>query len=465
MIPPAKAVPTQHGVVKKAYMAGTLRYSLRGLYVLFFWLLWGDFAFTFFESIFGRFIPLYLKDYHASNSLIGIMTGSIAGFVNIFFLPNISLWSDNYRSRFGRRIPFLYVFTPLTVASLVAVGFAPEIAAGFHRAILSHLAPAVSLSVVILSLLCAFAISFHLFNMVLANVYGWLLRDVVPQELMARFLSWFRIIGTVSNGAFLWFVFPYVITHRKEVCLGVGTFYLIIFLLMCYNIKEGEYPTPLLAKDRPGILKSFVIYFRECLSIPIYRNFIIASTLAFIGGTCASPFALLFNREILGICMDDLGKIFTYNAIASAVILVPIGWFCDKFSSMRIVLASLIGLSLGYIYICFFVDDKMSYLIFSLIFSIPNTGLQLGSQAMSMQLFPEEKFGQFSSALNIFEYGSLIFGNYLVGHFMDMAHSNYRMIFIWSATLTLLSFFAMLVVFRNWKQHGGPNHYNAPLLP
>ena len=113
---------------KKSYRISTLRYSLRGLVVLSLWLLWGDFAFTFFESIFAKFIPLYLRDLHASNALIGVMTGSFSGIVNILFLPNISQWSDPTRSRLGRRIPFLYVVTPpLTVVSFLAVGFAPEI--------------------------------------------------------------------------------------------------------------------------------------------------------------------------------------------------------------------------------------------------------------------------------------------------------------------------------------------------
>src|SRR5437667_3052 len=118
---------------EKTYEAGTLRYTRRGLGILFVWLLWGDFAFTFFESIFGRFIPLYLKDLQASNTLIGVMTGSFVGLINLFFLPNISRWSDAFRSRLGRRIPFLYVVAPLTVASLILVGFAPEIGAWLHQ--------------------------------------------------------------------------------------------------------------------------------------------------------------------------------------------------------------------------------------------------------------------------------------------------------------------------------------------
>src|SRR5688500_15202989 len=89
---------------RKTYRAGTLRYTFGGVAVLFGWLLWGDFCFTIFESIFGKFLPLYMKDLQASNTMIGVMTGSIGGIVNVLFLPNISMASDRHRGRWGRRI-------------------------------------------------------------------------------------------------------------------------------------------------------------------------------------------------------------------------------------------------------------------------------------------------------------------------------------------------------------------------
>ncbi len=100
--PDANSLPT----TQKIYQAGVPpRYTFRGLLILALWLLWGDFAYTFFESIFSPFVPLYLKDLNASNKLIAIMTGSIAGVVNILFLPSISQTSDRYRSRFGLAWP------------------------------------------------------------------------------------------------------------------------------------------------------------------------------------------------------------------------------------------------------------------------------------------------------------------------------------------------------------------------
>jgi maltose/moltooligosaccharide transporter len=90
-------------------------------------------------------------------------------------------------------------------------------------------------------------------------------------------------------------------------------------------------------------------------------------------------------------------------------------------------------------------------------------GWALGSLAATMKLFPDEKFGQFSSAINVFGCGALILGNYLIGQFMDLVHSNYRMMFLWSTVLFALAIYPGILVYREWKNHGGPLHYVAPL--
>ena len=179
----------------RLYRTENLTYTLRGLLVLSFWLLWGDFAFNFFESVFGRFLPIYLKDLQASNTLIGVMGGSFAGLVNVLFLPGISRWSDDLRTKLGRRIPLLYVITPLTVGAVVAVGFAPEIGDWLFLHFSMYLPASVTKVGLILGLMCVLTVSFHFFNMVLVNAYNWLIRDVVPLAVMSRFLAWFSIVG------------------------------------------------------------------------------------------------------------------------------------------------------------------------------------------------------------------------------------------------------------------------------
>jgi len=453
----------KEGRVPPVYRCGTLQYTLRGLMVLFVWLLGGDFAFTFFEQIFGRFVPLYLKDLQASNSLIGIMTGSIAGAVNLMFLPGISRWSDECRSRWGRRIPFLAVAAPITVVSLILVGFAPEIGTWLHSRVIAHIAPAVSLTAVILTVLCGFVVSFHYFNMLLCNGFGWLVRDVVPYEWISRFLSWFRIIGTVSGIAFSWYVFPYVIIYRKAVCVGVGLFYLVTFMLMCWNVKEGEYPPPPVREHKPGILKAYAAYFRTCFSIPIYRNGLLCSLIGGFSG-CAGPFFLLFYRDTLHIDMGDLGKIFAIGSGVAAVAYLPMGWICHRCNPFRVVITAGVGNLAVTVLSFFFLNNKEMLLVFTVIGSLFGVAGALGGAVMGIAVLPTAKFGQLTAAGNVVGCGIGILGNYLVGVFMDLMHSNYRMAYVWSA-LSGLTLIPLILVYRGWKAHGGPDNYVAPLPP
>lgn len=456
--PTAAAISEPH-----LYRTENLTYSRNGLVILSFWLLWGDFAFNFFESVFGRFLPIYLKDLQASNTLIGMMTGSFAGLVNVLFLPGISRWSDDFRSSIGRRIPLLYGVTPLTVAAVVAVGFAPEFGGWIFDRLSLHLPSSVTKGGLILGLLCVLTVSFHFFNMVLVNAYNWLIRDVVPLEVMSRFLAWFSIVGGISGTLFLWFVFPHLMTHRKEIFLAVGLFYLCAFFLMCRNVKEGEYPPATPPEQRPGVLKTFVVYFRECLQIPLYRNFFIVSLLVTAALNCAGNFVTLFASETLTLNMASMGHIFAWTSVCSLLFLYPVGWLCDRFSPMHVALGAISALCLGAILAAVFIRNQTGYMIYSMAFALPVTAWWLGQRATSMKLFPVEKFGQFSGGLNVFSCGALIIGNVLIGAIMDLTHSNYRMAFIWTAIISASAIYPMSLVIRSWKAHGGYHHYIAPL--
>ncbi len=445
------------------YRTENLTYTKSGLFVLSLWLLWGDFAFNFFESVFGRFLPIYLKDCHASNTLIGVMTGSFAGLVNVLFLPGISRWSDDLRTSIGRRIPLLYVVTPLTVVAVIGVGFAPEIGDWTFQHCSRFLPPSVSKVALILGLLCVLTVSFHFFNMVLVNAYNWLIRDVVPLEVMSRFLAWFSIVGGISGTLFLWFVFPHLIAHRKEIFLAVGLFYLVAFFLMCYRVREGEYPPPTPLENRPGIMKTFMVYFRECWQVPLYRYFFIVALLITAALNCAGNFVTLFASDSLGLNMEVMGHIFAWTSAISIIFLYPIGWLCDRFSPMHVTIGGIIGLCLGSALALLLVRNQSGFLIYSLSFSLPGMAWNLGLRATSMKLFPLEKFGQFSGGLNVFSCGAMIVGNILIGYLMDLTHSNYRMAFLWTVGISATAIFPMILVIRGWKHHGGHENYVAPL--
>jgi MFS-type transporter involved in bile tolerance (Atg22 family) len=232
---------------------------------------------------------------------------------------------------------------------------------------------------------------------------------------------------------------------------------------MCHNVKEGVYPPPTPEEDRPGILKTYVVYFRECLQIPLYRNFFITALLVTAALNCAGNFITLFASETLALDMANMGHIFAWTAAVPLVFLYPVGWICDRFSPMHVVLGAIITLSLGSLLSLFLIHSQTGYLVYSLAFSLPWMAWSLGLQSTSMKLFPVEKFGQFSGGLNVFSCGALIVGNVLIGALMDWTHSNYRMAFLWTAAISATAIFPMMLVIRAWKAHGGRDYYVAPL--
>jgi len=272
------------------------------------------------------------------------------------------------------------------------------------------------------------------------------------------------VVGTVGTFVFSWYLFPHILDHRQAMCAGIGLTYLGAFLLMCWRVKEGDYPPPSAAEKKENFGRSFVAYFRESLSVPIYRNYLIMYAFVTAASTCAGPFVTLFARNTLNLTMDDIGKVFAWGALGSALTYVPMGYVCDRISPMRVAIFSLAGLAVAWAAGYFVTQDRTSWLIYSVVVAmLPSVGWNLGFNALTMHLFPVEKFGQFSSSLNVFGYGSIIAGNFFAGRFIDFVGGDYRMIFVWSLSWFVLAIGPMALVYRDWRRFGGPHHYVAPL--
>jgi len=216
------------------YHAGTtLTYTKSKLVVLFCWLLWGDFCYMLMETVVPSILPLKFKALGASNVAIGVILTTLPMIINTVLNPVISFRSDRYRSRWGRRIPFILFTIPPLVLLLVGVGFADKMGFGLHRWI-SGVAGAPEAHNAVLDQLAAwmnqlspnqFAIvmigfmmvMFSIVNTFANSVFWYLFNDVVPEHLLARFMSWFRLVITLSASFYNFFIFQYAESHASEI--------------------------------------------------------------------------------------------------------------------------------------------------------------------------------------------------------------------------------------------------------
>jgi hypothetical protein len=114
---------------------GTLSYTAAGLAVLSFWLFWGDFAWYLKERTVQQLVPLLLKQFHASDVVTGILLVSIPAAIGILLVPIFSFKSDRHRGKWGRRVPYLLIPTPIAAAAMVCFAFSPMLGGKLHRAL------------------------------------------------------------------------------------------------------------------------------------------------------------------------------------------------------------------------------------------------------------------------------------------------------------------------------------------
>jgi maltose/moltooligosaccharide transporter len=158
-------LPAQNSFGQELYHCGTLTYTRGGLARLYFWLLAGDFTYFMVESVVPSAIPLKFKSLHATNFSMGLVLATIPRIIGGIFNPVVS-----FRSRWGRRIPFIAATMPLLVLCFIGLAFVdgvgPWLAGTFPS-----LGRAFSKSVLILIVLSVFLIAFDFFNTFVTSVF------------------------------------------------------------------------------------------------------------------------------------------------------------------------------------------------------------------------------------------------------------------------------------------------------
>ena len=270
------------------YRVGTLAYTKAGLFVLFGWLLWGDFCFTLFENVGGpSIIPLYLQDnFHISNLQVNIMFNMIPQIIGVIMTPVLSFKSDRCRSRWGRRIPYMLFTAPFLCFFAAGLGFSDVI----MEYVKGHLGPNSFISplTVGIVLIGFMLVGFTFFNEFVGTVYWYLFADVVPQKLMGRFLGLFRMVGTAAGFLVNVTMTGYQLSHMKWLHIGVAMLYFCGFGLMCWRVKEGEYPPVTDVTERTTLWEKIKLYFRECFTHPVFI-LVYLSSLAMAASRCANP--------------------------------------------------------------------------------------------------------------------------------------------------------------------------------
>jgi len=461
--------------------------------MLFAWLLWGDFCFTLMESVVPSILPLKLKALGCSNTWMAIILTAAPGVLNMTVCPYVSFKSDRYRSKWGRRIPFIIWTMPFLCASLALIGFSDNICVLLqrHSEYLRNTTPAT----ITIVLVAVFLIMFQFFNMFVGSVFWYLFNDVVPAQFLARFMGAFRIVGTGASAIYNSLIFKYANSHMREIFIGAAILYLIGFGMACLMIKEGQYPPPEGESDKSGKgLKGLKTFFKESFSHKFYVLRFLSTSFGAVAGAIGT-FGIFFNRG-MGLSLEQIGFISAVGSIAGMAAMYLMAIFVDRWHPLRITVYGavfgVLGNFLAMVWI--FVTLPGDYFFWlnignAVVGAFMAALVGVAGLPSEMRIFPQSRFGQFCSAQAMLRSTFTVFSGVLAGMFIDvvryfchdadipwhfiqlqpgtgmlfkMPDYSYRFIFVWIAIFGAVSAAFLIMVYREWYRMGGDKHFHPP---
>lgn len=458
------------------YKVGTLTYTKMGLLTLFFFLLWGDFCFTLMEAVVPSILPVKLNALGAPNWVLGLILTTVPNLMNLVINPIVSFRSDRFRSKWGRRIPFIAGATPFLVIFLILLGYSEPIGHWVHAALLGGRYSEMTVMVAIMGVLL---VCFNFFNLFVTSVYYYLFNDVVPRAFLARFMALFKMVSIGAWSFYNYFVFKYATTHMSEIFLAGGLLYLLAFAIMCWKVREGSYPPPPPNVDnQSGPVASIRTYAKECFTHRFYWYFFLASAFYSMGWGVTGTYEVLIATKVVGLDLDLFGKVSAIGGILSLVLLYPAGMIADRFHPLRVFLAgatfSLLYTPVLLAFLFLFPDMGTPHAIhlWIAIILLPTPIRVLAGASempMAMRLLPKERYGQFCSANAMIRSCMFILGGTACGAFLDFAKrfgakpdDCYRFVHVWNLLFSGLTVLFLFLLYREWKRLGGMTAYNPP---
>lgn len=446
---------------RRIWKVGTLAYTTAGLVVLFCWLLWGDFAWNMKERAMQPMAQMLFKQFKASDLIVGLMVTSLPAALGMLLGPIISVRSDNHRGRFGRRIPYLLIPTPIAAAAMVGMGYTPQLAELFGTLLGSRAPDALTCRLIVFGALWTF---FEVFTVIANAVFVGLINDVVPHAVIGRFFALFRIVSLGAGIIFNTFLMGHAEENYKIIFLSLGLLYGLGFTIMCLFVKEGDYPPPVPRQE--GVFVSRMAepvkaYFRECAAHPFYLWIFLAAMLGNAAFLPINSFDVPYVKSI-GMSMDRFGELRSITYAISIGLAFVIGWMADKFHPIRLGLFALGIYALIALWAGLVAHDVTSFSIAYVAHGVISGIFFTGTASLFPRLFPRAKFAQFASAAGIILAFGFIGVPPVVGRILDLSQNSYHLTFVIGGIVAAVGCAVFAYLYRQFIRLGGMKNYNPP---
>ncbi|MCL2056933.1 MAG: MFS transporter [Oscillospiraceae bacterium] len=370
-------------------------------------------------SVYNAYVPLILDGFVSSAAIIGIIM-SIDNLFGVVFQPLFGGISDRTRTRFGRRLPFLFICMPISAVLFVLIP---------HMGSLWSLMGVVVIFTFVMSIWRTPAVS--------------LMPDLTPGPFQSQANGIVNLMGGVAavlafaGGGILFDLGGFPLPFLVSAMLMLGA-----MAVLALFVREPQYP-PLPPKEERK--KSAVKLDRaEKKSLILILS---AIFFWFLGYNAVETFFSLYATAALGVTPGQASIMLSVFALALVAFAIPAGVIGAKIGRRKTILIGLAGVTVIFLPLAFIADPWIArglMLLGGMFWACVN----INSLPMIVRLAGVTKIGTFIGYYYLFSFSSQLITAPLYGIIHD-AVGDYRSLFVYACATFAI---AMLCLF--FVRHG-----------
>ncbi len=404
--------------------------------------------------LYNTYVPLYLQggnpNFQANVAGFGLTPKTVGlilvldNIASFILAPIIGAWSDGYRGKWGRRMPFVAACVPVAALALAAV---PLIARAIPPADSGNLARLMPLFVLFLLVLFLIIVPLA----VARTPIDALLYDLAPSKDRTRARSLGVILATLLSiglgilGGILYdinLILPYLL------CLVV-TLLLVGLGMRLIRERRGYEITDEVESGQSGLRRTWSIL--RGFPPENRRSVLVLGLNIFLGAFCFSliqAFLSSYNVTVLGAPTASAGLPFLIAGATVMLVSYPAALLANRFGRKRTMLAGMAGWAVMALLI-YLLPQRALFIPLIVI-----TGLFYGlwyvnSFVALIDSAPDDRtIGTMTSLTTIANMAGMSVGPFLAGILIEATGYNYAMIFLLQTGVLALGMLALAPVTR-----------------
>ena len=350
--------------------------------------------------------------------------------ITFLIQPMIGSVSDNTRTRFGRRIPFIIIFAPLA-----AIGFA----------LLPLLVQPGLLWVFVVVLLLT-TVALALFRTPVIA----LMPDITPSQFRSQANGLINLMGGIGGilafaaGAYLYGLNRVLPFFTAEVAIVLAC------AIVVWKIKEPKDSDTKAVEARPGLIQSLrvVLVEREKSALLIF----LAIFSWFVGYNGVETFFTLYGVKMLKLQPNNAAFLLSFLALMFVLFAVPSGFIAGRFGRRKTILTGIASLAILLTIVRVLPYElQTSGVVLPILLALIGVSwslINVNSLAMVVDVARQTELGTYTGLYYFFSTAAAVIGPILAGYVIEAVGGEYGMIFVIAPITLVFAFVFMFAVRR-----------------